>query len=119
MTCCDGAAWRKGSAHCNCVRDGTNLVVLEILRLILIVAVRIVLTAPIELHPVGAVEDADARTTSCSVLQRASKGSDTDATLLLHALAVLLPQKNIGRLCDMAGKLLQLGHFHPFTCKFE
>ncbi len=110
---------RQLRCNCHSVRNGNNLVLLEILELIIIVTVCIVLATPIKLHPVGAVQDADARTTSGSVLQWASKRSDTDATLLLGAITVLLPQRNISFLCDMAGKPLQLGHFHPLTCKFE
>ena len=63
-----GMELRGRQLQCNChsVGNGNGLVVLvlEILRLILIVVVCIVLAAPIELHPVGAVENADARTTS-------------------------------------------------------
>ncbi len=48
-----------------------------------------------------------------------TKQSDKYRTLVLWVLAKVLPQSNIGFLCNMAGKLLKLGDCHPFTCKFE
>jgi hypothetical protein len=96
-------------------------VVLEILGLIFIVTVciQVVLAAPIELHPVGALYVADSCQNSTSVPQWASEQSDKYCTLLLWVLTKLLAQSNIGFLCDMPGKLLQLRHFYPVTCKFE
>ncbi len=94
-------------------------VVLEILGLIFIVTVCIVLAAPIELHPVGAIHDADSGETSAPVPQWALKQSDKYSSLMLWVLAELLPKRNIVFLCNMAGKLLKLGDSHPFTCEFE
>ncbi len=56
---------------CHSVRDRNNLVVLEILGLIFIMTVCIVIAAPIELDPVGALHDAGQITTL--VPQSASK----------------------------------------------
>jgi hypothetical protein len=90
---------RQLRCNSHSIRNGSNLVVLEIFGPITIVTVCIVLATPIKLHPVRAVLDADPRTTSGSVLQRASKRPDTDTALLIDAITVLLPQGNISFLC--------------------
>jgi hypothetical protein len=85
---------------------------LEILGLIFIVTVCIVLADPIELHPVGALHDADSCQKSTSVAQWASKQSDKYRNLPLWVLTKLLPLSNIGFVCNMAGNLpaSKLGH---------
>jgi hypothetical protein len=117
------ARWKTHSVNLRSTMIMSNrdllCIVLEILGLIFVVTICIVLAASIELHPVGALHDADSGQTSAPVPQRASKQSDKYSSLMLSVLAKLLPKRKIGFLCNMAGKLPKLGDSNPFTCKFE
>jgi hypothetical protein len=67
---------RQLRCNSHSIRNGNNLVVLEKFGLVTIVTVCIVLATLIKLHPVRAVLDADARTTSGSVLQKFRQNLD-------------------------------------------